>query len=72
MQTIEDEEEEPQGRAEEAAMNNAGIEPVDYVGVAKPCGATLQANSNETDSNNGDEEENEQKLLFHQSPKLTP
>ena len=58
MQTIEDKEEEPHGRFEEAAMNNAGIEPVDDVGVVKPCGATLQANSNKTDSNNNDKVEN--------------
>jgi len=60
MQTIEDKEEEPQGTAKEAAMNNAGIEPVDNVGVAKPCGATVQANSNKTNSNNDNKEENKE------------
>ena len=60
MQTIEDKEEEPQGRAKEGAMNNAGIEPVNDVRVAKPRGATVQANNNKTDSNNNHKEENEE------------
>ena len=38
-------------------MNNAGIKPVNDVGVVKPREATVQANNNEINSNNNDEED---------------
>ena len=79
MQTIEDKEEEPQGRAEEAAMNNSGIEPVNNVGVAnlveqqykptvtKPTAITTTKRKTRRTTATAS-----QKSLFHQSPKSTP
>ena len=61
-------------------MNNADIEPVDNVGVAKPPGTGIRTNKNETFDNNDDEEENKEddndsitvKSIFHQSPRSIP
>ena len=52
FEAIEDKDNVPQGTAEEAAINNADLEPVVIVGVARPWEVSIKANGID-DNNNG-------------------
>ena len=57
IEAIEDEDDVPQGTAEEAAMNNADIEPAVIVGVVRPREASVKAdNANENDDEEDDDD----------------
>ena len=54
-QTIEEDEDERQGRVEDAAINNADIEPAVVVGVTIP--ATIQADAEEIEDEDNDDDD---------------
>ena len=72
IKAIEEEDDVPQGTAEEAAMNNADIEPTVIVGVARPREATIKADNVNEDNNKDNDDSSIMEINLPPKPKREP
>jgi hypothetical protein len=69
---IEEEDEVPQGIAEEAAINNADIEPAAIVGVAGPRETSIKADNVGENDNEEDDDDSIEEIELPPQPKIEP